>query len=90
MDRFLAAEQIDVLAKMPTLDQARAMLMSVMIAPVTKLARTLNEFPAFYHPRYGSCCRREEERSLIAVLLFIKRFLVNPNTNFRRLKNGSV
>ncbi len=44
--QVLAAEQIDVLAKMPTLDQARAMLMSVMIAPVTKLARTLNEFPA--------------------------------------------
>lgn len=44
--KLLGAEQIDVLAKMPTLDQARAMLMSVMIAPVTKLARTLNEFPA--------------------------------------------
>lgn len=44
--QVLGAEQIDVLAKMPTLDQARAMLMSVMIAPVTKLARTLNEFPA--------------------------------------------
>ena len=44
--KLLPAEQIDVLAKMPTLDQARAMLMSVMIAPVTKLARTLNEFPA--------------------------------------------
>ena len=44
--QLLGAEQIDVLAKMPTLDQARAMLMSVMIAPVTKLARTLNEFPA--------------------------------------------
>ncbi len=43
--QVLPAEQIDVLAKMPTLDQARAMLMSVMIAPVTKLARTLNEFP---------------------------------------------
>ncbi len=43
--QLLGAEQIDVLAKMPTLDQARAMLMSVMIAPVTKLARTLNEFP---------------------------------------------
>ena len=43
--QVLGAEQIDVLAKMPTLDQARAMLMSVMIAPVTKLARTLNEFP---------------------------------------------
>ena len=44
--QLLGAEQIDVLAKMPTLDQARAMLMSVMIAPVTKLTRTLNEFPA--------------------------------------------
>ena len=44
--QLLGAEQIDVLAKMPTLDQARAMLMSVMIAPVTKLARTLNEFPS--------------------------------------------
>lgn len=44
--QLLGAEQIDVLAKMPTMDQARAMLMSVMIAPVTKLARTLNEFPS--------------------------------------------
>lgn len=44
--QLLGAEQIDVLAKMPTLDQARAMLMSVMMAPVTKLARTLNEIPA--------------------------------------------
>lgn len=44
--KLLGAEQIDVLAKMPTLDQARAMLMSVMIAPATKLVRTLNEFPA--------------------------------------------
>ena len=44
--QLLGAEQIDVLAKLPTLDQARAMLMSVMIAPVTKLARTLNEFPS--------------------------------------------
>ncbi len=44
--QVLGAEQIDVLAELPTLDQARAMLMSVMIAPVTKLARTLNEIPA--------------------------------------------
>ncbi len=44
--KLLGAEQIDVLAKMPTMDQARAMLMSVMIAPVTKLARTLKEVPA--------------------------------------------
>ncbi len=44
--QLLEAGQIDVLAKLPTLDQARAQLMSVMIAPVTKLARTLNEVPS--------------------------------------------
>ena len=43
--QLFAADQIDVLAKLPTLDQARAQLLSVMIAPVTKLARTLNEVP---------------------------------------------
>jgi len=43
--QLLAAEQIDVLAKLPTRDQALSMLMSVMQAPVTKLARTLNEVP---------------------------------------------
>ena len=40
------ASQIDVLAKLPTVDQARSMLMSVMLAPVTKLARTMNEVPS--------------------------------------------
>ena len=44
--KLLPAEQLDVLAKMPTIDQARAMLMSVMMAPVTKLARTMNEVPS--------------------------------------------
>lgn len=43
---LMGAEQIDRLAKLPTRDQALASLMSVMIGPVTKLARTLNEFPA--------------------------------------------
>ncbi|AZZ94626.1 50S ribosomal protein L10 [Hahella sp. KA22] len=43
---MLAADQIDRLAKLPTRDQALAMLMSVMQAPVTKLARTLNEIPS--------------------------------------------
>ena len=42
---LMEANQIDVLAKLPTLDQARSMLMSVMLAPVTKLARTVNEVP---------------------------------------------
>ena len=44
--KMLPASQIDVLAKLPTYDQAIATLMSVMIAPVTKLARTVNEVPA--------------------------------------------
>jgi len=42
---LIAADQIDRVAKLPTLDEARAMLMSVMLAPVTKLARTINEVP---------------------------------------------
>lgn len=43
---MLGADQIDRLAKLPTRDQALALLMSVMQAPVTKLARTLNEVPS--------------------------------------------
>ncbi len=42
----LDASRIDVLATLPTRDQALAMLACVMIAPITKLARTLNEVPA--------------------------------------------
>jgi large subunit ribosomal protein L10 len=43
--QLLASEQIDVLAKLPTLEQALGMLAGVTLAPVTKLARTLNEIP---------------------------------------------
>ena len=43
--KLLPAEQIDALAKLPTRDEALSMLMSVMLAPVTKLTRTLNEVP---------------------------------------------
>jgi len=42
---LLGADQIDRLAKLPTRDQALSMLASVIQAPVTKLARTLNEVP---------------------------------------------
>ena len=42
---LLPASQIDALAKLPTYDQAIATLMSVILAPVTKLARTVNEVP---------------------------------------------
>lgn len=43
--KLLAADQIDVLAKLPTYDQAISILMSMMLAPVTKLARTLDDVP---------------------------------------------
>ncbi|AKH68587.1 LSU ribosomal protein L10P [Spongiibacter sp. IMCC21906] len=43
--QLLGAEQLDVLAKLPTREQALSMLMSVMQAPATKLVRTMNEVP---------------------------------------------
>jgi large subunit ribosomal protein L10 len=43
--KLLGAEQIDVLAKLPTREQALATLMSVMKAPIVKLVRTSNEVP---------------------------------------------
>jgi large subunit ribosomal protein L10 len=43
--KLLGAGQIDALATMPTRHQALGMLVSVMIAPVTKLVRTFNEVP---------------------------------------------
>ena len=42
---LISADQIDRVATLPTLDEARALLMAVMQAPVVKLARTLNEVP---------------------------------------------
>jgi len=44
--KLLEAGDVKRLANMPTKDQAISMLMSVMNAPVTKLARTLKEVPA--------------------------------------------
>ncbi len=43
--RVYGPQDIDVLAKLPTRDQALATLMSLMLAPATKLARTFNEIP---------------------------------------------
>ncbi len=43
--KMLAPNDIDVLAKMPTYEQAISMLMAVMKAPVEKLARTMKEVP---------------------------------------------
>ena len=43
--QLLGPGELERLASMPTKDQAISMLMSVMKAPVEKLARTLNEVP---------------------------------------------
>ena len=43
--QILGANQLDVLATLPTRDQALSILMSVMKAPVTKLVQTMNEVP---------------------------------------------
>ena len=44
--QMLGADQLDVLAKLPTRDQALSMLMSVMQAPATKLVQTMNAVPS--------------------------------------------
>lgn len=43
--QLFGAQDIDRLAKLPTRDEALALLMAVMLAPVTKLARTFNDVP---------------------------------------------
>lgn len=43
--KLLGPGDIDRVAKLPTRDEALALLMAVMQAPVAKLARTLNEVP---------------------------------------------
>jgi large subunit ribosomal protein L10 len=44
--QLLPASDLKRLAELPTLDQARAMLLGVMMAPMSKLVRTLAEPPA--------------------------------------------
>jgi len=43
--RVLGPSEIDMVAAMPTYEQAISMLMALMKAPVEKLARTINELP---------------------------------------------
>lgn len=43
--QLLPATQIEALANLPTREQALAILLGVMQAPIVKLARTLNEVP---------------------------------------------
>ncbi len=43
---LLDASRIDAVATLPTRDEALAMLMGTMLAPITKLAQTLNAVPS--------------------------------------------
>ena len=44
--QLMPASDLSKLADLPTLDQARAMLLGVLVAPMSQLARTLAEPPA--------------------------------------------
>ncbi len=46
MGEFIQANQLKRIAELPNKDQAISLIMALMIAPVEKLARTLNEVPA--------------------------------------------
>ena len=43
---LMGPEKLDAVAKLPTRDQAIAILMGTMVAPVTKLVSTMNEVPS--------------------------------------------
>lgn len=57
--QLLPAEDLERLAELPTLDQGRAMLLGLMLAPMTKLVRTLAEPPAML-VRLMSACGNQE------------------------------
>ena len=44
--QLLPASDLKKLAELPTHDQARAMLLGLLVTPMMQLARTLNETPA--------------------------------------------
>jgi len=52
--QLLPASDLNKLADLPTLDQARAMLLGVMVAPMSKLVRTLAEPSAMLARTFGA------------------------------------
>ncbi len=42
----MPSSELKKLADLPTLEQARAMVLGVLLAPVSRLARTISEPPA--------------------------------------------
>jgi large subunit ribosomal protein L10 len=57
---LLPASDLAKLADLPTLDQARALLLGAMIAPMTKLVRTLAEPSAMLARTLSARCSGEE------------------------------
>ena len=60
--QLMPAVDLAKLADLPTLDQARAMLLGVMMAPMTKLVRTLAEPPAML-ARTCRACEQEAAKA---------------------------
>ena len=52
--QLMPGSELAKLADLPTLDQARAMLLGVMVAPMSQLARTLAEPPAMLARTLGA------------------------------------
>jgi len=56
--------QVAELAKMPSRDQLLAMLLGTMLAPVTKLARTLNEVPGKFVRTLAAIQEQKEKQAV--------------------------
>jgi large subunit ribosomal protein L10 len=52
--QLLPASDLKKLAELPTHDQARAMLLGLLVTPMMQLARTLNETPAMLARTLGA------------------------------------
>ncbi len=57
--QLMGADQLDALASLPTLDQARGMLAGVLAAPMSQLVRTLAEPPAMLARTFGAYADRD-------------------------------
>ena len=57
--QLLAADKLDELASLPTLDQARSMLLGMLTAPMSSLVRTLAEPPAMLARTFGAYSNRD-------------------------------
>ncbi len=59
----MTPQQVGELARMPSRDQLLAMLLGTMLAPVTKLARTLNEVPGKFVRTLAAIQEQKEKQA---------------------------